>query len=321
MNDQFCRSCLGLLNSKETDPGYHAACCQELFGTDNSPLLPYSWSDLNSLAKKTVRNHVTVPGVQPKLSLHLEHETGASGKLTFVGMEGGYILKPPVSQYPEMPELEHVTMRMAKACGIETCPCGLIRMEDGQSSYISRRMDRVDGNKLHMEDMCQLTDRLTERKYSGSMEQVGSAILKHCDNAGFDALRFFDLSIFCFLTGNADMHMKNFSLIYDLESEVRLAAAYDLLPTVLLLPEDKDESALTLNGKKRKLQRSDFESFGNNLSLNTRQVANAFKRLKNGMESALELIDYSFCSDNTKKRYSALISERFRRLDLQMTRD
>lgn len=141
---------------------------------------------------------------------------------------------------------------------LDIAECGLINLDDGQRSYITRRMDRQNGWKLHMEDMCQLTDRVTEQKYRGSMEQVGKAVLKYCTNPVFDALRLFELALFCFLTGNSDMHLKNFSLLYTPGGEVNLSPAYDLLPTTLLLPEDTEESALTINGKKKKLNLNDF---------------------------------------------------------------
>ena len=315
MNEPTCRICLDRLGQGDSS-AYHEGCCRDLFNSPGPPVLPYSWDDLNALAEKVVRRHVTVPGVQPKLSLHLERARQPSGRLTLVGMEGEYILKPPTTDYPEMPELEHLTMQMARACGIETCPCGLISLEDGRWALIARRMDRIDGRKRHMEDMCQLTDRLTERKYSGSLEQVGKAILRFCDNALFDALRFFELNVFCFLTGNADMHRKNFSLIYDAGGEIRLAPAYDLVPTALLLPEDKEETALTLNGRKRRLKRKDFQALGLSLRLTEKQLANSMARLKAGIGRALRLLDDGFCLPETRRRYTDLILHRCVRAEM-----
>ncbi len=125
--------------------------------------------------------------------LHLERKSrGGTGRLTLVGFDGAYILKPPVERYPQIPELEHWTLLMARCFGIDTAECGLIALEDGQLCFITRRMDRDGARKLHMEDMCQLTDRLTAQKYRGSMEQVGRAILRYCSNPLFDAIRLFD---------------------------------------------------------------------------------------------------------------------------------
>lgn len=315
MNKSTCHICLQpLKNSKGL---YHDSCCKQLFGSSQPPVLPYAWKELNELAEKIVQQHVTVPGVQPKLSMHLERGgRQQDSRLTLVGLEGGYILKPPVVEYPEMPELEHLTMRIARCFGIATAECGLIPLDDGQLAFITKRMDRKGSDKLHMEDMCQLTDRLTEQKYRGSMEQVGKTILRCCDNSLFDALRFFEVSIFCFLTGNSDMHLKNFSLLYHPRGAVGLSPAYDLLPTQLLLPQDEEDSALTVNGRKKNLGRNDFMRLAESLRLTEKQVSNAFTRFFANHNVALQTLDNGFCSPDMKERYKALIGERAERLGM-----
>jgi serine/threonine-protein kinase HipA len=274
------------------------------------------------MAEQIVRSHVAVPGVQPKLSLHLE-SGGAreGGRFTLVGLEGGYILKPPVDRFPQMPELEHLTMRMAACFGIETADCGLIAMQEGHLALVVRRMDRVGVQKLAMEDMCQLTDRMTEEKYRGSLEAVGKKILQHCSHSGLDALRFFEVNLFSFLTGNSDMHLKNFSLIRSQAGEIRFSPAYDLLPTVLLLPEDTEESALTIHGRKKRLTRRDFLALGNALGLTERQIANALRRFEKGLSAAIPLISAGFCSEEMKARYQDLLERRWERLKKTNTRD
>jgi serine/threonine-protein kinase HipA len=237
------------------------------------------------------------------------------GCIRYNGIFAGNVrLKPPVEQYPQMPELEHLTLLMARRSGIAAAECGLIALEDGQLCFITRRMDRAGNRKLHMEDMCQLTDRLTEQKYRGSMEQVGRAVLRYCTNPLFDAIRLFDLTLFCFLTGNADMHLKNFSLLHEPGGEIRLSPAYDLLPTVLLLPEDREEMALTLNGKKRALKGDDFRQFGISMQLTDRQIENSFRRIGEALNAGLELIKRSICSEASKMRYRDLITVRASRL-------
>ena len=309
MNNPVCHICL---NSMERERGlYHDACCKSLFGSGQPPKMPYTWEQLNGLAEQIIRANVTVPGVQAKLSLHLDKGGRQQGsRFTLVGLEGGYILKPPVEEYPEMPELEHLTMRMAGVFGIQFAKCGLIPLEDGKLAYITKRMDRDGADKLHMEDMCQLTDRLTEQKYRGSMEQVGKAVLRHCSNPLFDALRLFELALFCFLTGNSDMHLKNFSLLYRPGGEINLSPAYDLLPTTLLLPSDLEETALTLNGKKKRLGPKDFMRFAESLRLTEKQVANAYSRFSGNLPSAFRLLDNGCCSEEMKERYRGLIKER-----------
>ncbi len=315
MSKSTCHICLQPLENAEGL--YHATCCKNLFGSTRAPVFPYAWKDLNELAEKIVSQHITVPGVQPKLSMHLERGGGRKdARLTLVGLEGGYILKPPVAQYPEMPELEHVTMRMAGCFGIATAECGLISLDGGQLAFITKRMDRDGSRKLHMEDMCQLTDRMTEQKYRGSMEQVGKAVLRYCDNSLFDALRFFEVAIFCFLTGNSDMHLKNFSLLYQPGGAVGLSPAYDLLPTQLLLPEDEEESALTLNGRKKRLGRNDFMRLAESLRLTEKQISNTFVRFAAHLDSALQTMEQGFCSTRMKERYKALIQMRAGRLEM-----
>ncbi|MCF7848856.1 MAG: HipA domain-containing protein [Kiritimatiellales bacterium] len=313
MNKDTCLVCLEPLEGEGM--GYHPACSKKLFDTANAPTLPYTWEQLNGLAEQIVRRNVTVPGVQPKLSMHLEkggHRQGS--RFTLVGLEGGYILKPPVAEYPEMPELEHLTMRMARCFGIATAECGLISLEDGQLAFITKRMDRDGMDKLHMEDMCQITDRLTEQKYRGSMEQVGKAVLRYCANPLFDALRLFEVTLFCFLTGNSDMHLKNFSLLYKPKGEVGLSPAYVLLSTKLLLPQDTDETALTLNGRKKRLGRKDFMRFAESLRLTYKQVANAYARFTSSFDEAFQTLEKGHCSMEMKSQYRELIQKRADRI-------
>lgn len=299
------------------DPLYHPACSEKLFGSHAVPSLQYTLSDLNRLAEKIVRQKVTVPGVQPKLSLHLERGLGpAGGRLTLVGLEGAFILKPPSAHYPDMPQLEHYTMQIAALTGLEVAPCGLIPLADGALAYITRRMDRTPTGPLHMEDMCQLTDKLTEQKYRGSMEQVGKALRSFSSNSGFDALRLFELTLFCFLTGNADMHLKNFSLLHERDGMIRLAPAYDLLPTKLLIPQDREEMALTLNGKKNRLRRSDFDTFGKSLRLTERQILNAYARLQRNLMKAMREMPRPFVSAEHRNEFDKLVRARLEGLRL-----
>ena len=316
MHKGICQICLHPLS--DSAGRYHEACCQKLFGSRQPPVFPYTWEQLNGLAEQVVRQQVTVPGVQPKLSMHLEspRSVGEHYRFTLVGMEGVYILKPPVERFPELPESEHLTMGLAQCFGLSTAACGLIELAGGRLCFVTRRMDRDGPSKLHMEDMCQLTDRLTEDKYRGSLEQVGKVILRHCDNPLFDALRLFELNVFCFLTGNADMHLKNFSLLYRLGGEVSLSPSYDLVPTVLFMPEDREETALTLNGRKRRLQRRDFDLFGLSLRLTEKQIENVYARFVKRLDAALQLIPCSFCSVELQQRYTALVRERALRLEL-----
>ena len=301
---------------KSIDGDFHAHCSLEFFGISEAPKLEYSLGQMSELAKNVVERSVAVPGVQPKLSLSLFKdalENGHSGRLTVVGALGGnYIFKPPSEHYPEMPQNEHVTMRIAEAFAIRTVPSSLIRLQSGELSYITRRIDRTaEGEKIHMIDMFQVLEVV--EKYKSSMERLGKAIGEHSQDILLDKLYFFELSVFSFLTGNNDMHLKNFSMI-NTGTKWVLSPAYDLLNVVIANPDDKEELALTLEGKKKKLRRENFERLGKVLELNDKQIEGVFKRFFNNKHVAMEWIDNSFLSDEYKTKYKELLEERYSRL-------
>jgi len=316
--EEKCLVCYEPLGSSKY--AYHPKCSMILFGQKTPPVLSYALSDLEKLAEGIIRNSVTVPGVQEKISLHLEETADSAGKLTLVGLWGDYILKPPVRKYPEMPEVEDLTMKLASALKIRTVPHGLIRLKSGELAYITRRLDRDGKRKVcNMEDMCQLTERLTEDKYRSSMEKIGKAISLFSSHPMFDISTFFDISLFCFITGNADMHLKNFSLYYETPDLIQLAPAYDLLSTRLLIPEknDSEEMALSLNGKKAKLKRHDFNVFAASLGLNEKQAGNAYARAAKHLPEMLQVIDKGFISDAKKDEFRTLIEDRAHRLGVR----
>ena len=288
----------------------HQRCIRDFYLTDMDARLPFSLSDIDAMAKEHVLAHITVPGVQKKLSLHLQKERGRARRLTVVGYRAAYILKPPSDVYPELPELEDATMHMAEACGIHVVPHGLIRFRSGERAYITRRVDRTrTGMKVHMEDLCQVGGRLTEHKYRGSVEQAGKMIWRYSAAPGLDRINFFELLIFCFLTGNADMHLKNFSLLHT-EEGPRLAPAYDLLPTKLLLPEDEEESALTVDGRKKNLTHAAYRRAAETLDIPSAAAEKAIEAILDAMPSAITILRSSFVSGESVARYEVLIAER-----------
>jgi serine/threonine-protein kinase HipA len=306
-----CLYCYQSLSEQEGD--FHASCCKKIFGTATPPELPFDETQVNDLAWKIIQSQTTVTGVQPKLSLNLtggEHKTDPK-RFTIVGLWGNYILKPPTANYPEMPEVEDLTMHLAQIAKIDIVPHTLIRLKSGQLAYITKRIDRVSAQKLHMEDMCQLTERLTEHKYQASYEQIGKAILKYSANPGLDIVNFCEIVLFSFLTGNADMHLKNFSLIYDLTNIPVLAPAYDMLSTALVNPIDDEDMALTLNGKKKRIKRKDFEHTFATLKLGAKQQSNIFLKMEKAKEKWLAFIQMSFLSEDFKNKYIRLINNRF----------
>ncbi len=307
-----CLYCYKELN-EQIESDFHEHCSLEFFGTKTAPLLSYSLNQMSELAKDVVERSVAVPGVQPKLSLSLVKDTmgdGNKGRLTVVGALGGnYIFKPPSEHYPEMPQNEHVTMRIAEAFGIHTVKSSLIRLQSGELSYITKRIDRTEnGEKIHMLDMFQVLEAFD--KYKSSMERVGKAIGEYSSDTLLDKLYFLELSIFSFLTGNNDMHLKNFSMI-NTNAKWVLAPAYDLLNVVIVNPGDKEELALTLEGKKKKLRRANFEWLGKVLELNEKQIESVFKRFINNKPVAIEWIDNSFLSNEYKEKYLVLFEERY----------
>ena len=306
-----CLYCYKPLGGNEKD--FHAACSRKMFGQPIAPVLPYTEDELEKLAEEVLKSQTAVTGVQAKLSLHLTggNDRNAPKRFTIVGLWGGYILKPASVTYPQLPEVEDLTMHLADLAKIKVVPHSLIRMQAGSLAYITRRIDRVKRSKLHMEDMCQLTERLTEDKYNGSYEQIGKAILKYSANPGLDVVNFCELVLFSYLTGNADMHLKNFSLLYEPGSGVNLAPAYDLLATAIVNPADDEQLALTLNGKKKRIRRSDFQAAFTTLRLDDKQQENIFKKMSKAKQKWLDFIDISFLSPDFKQQYKSLIDERF----------
>ncbi len=270
-----CLYCYEENNSGVLD--FHPSCCKKLFGVVQPPVLDYTFSEMSDLAEQVISNSVTVPGVQAKLSLHLDKKGSKPSKLTLVGLWGDYILKPPTANYPQLPENEDLSMHLAEIFKIKVVPHTLIRLKSGEMAYITKRVDRDKQGKLHMEDFCQLSERLTEDKYKASMEQLGKLILQYSSSPLLDALNFLELTIFSFLTGNADMHLKNFSLLDYRNGLTGLSPAYDLLSTRLVIPEkdDNEEMALTINGRKRKFKLQDFLVLGERLKLTEKQIQNS----------------------------------------------
>lgn len=295
---------------------FHEQCSIDFFGTKQQPVFEHSLKQMAELAKNVVERSVAVPGVQPKLSLSIVSDTiqdGTKGRLTVVGALGGnYIFKPPSDHFPEMPENEHLTMRIAEAFGINTVQSSLIRLQSGELSYITKRIDRTEtGEKIHMLDMFQITEAFD--KYKSSMEKIGKALDEFSDNTLLDKVYFLELGIFSFLTGNNDMHLKNFSMIHSGETWT-LAPAYDLLNVAIVNPDDTEELALTLEGKKKKLKWDHFKKLGINLGLNEKQLKGIAQRFQKNKPIAHQWIDNSFLSDAFKEEYKALLEERYHRL-------
>lgn len=309
------KKCLYCYKSLDTEiiGDFHEECNVAFFGVRQQPVFEHSLKQMAELAKNVVERSVAVPGVQPKLSLSIVDDTiqdTNKGRLTVVGALGGnYIFKPPSDQFPEMPENEHLTMRIAESFGIKTVSSSLIRLQSGELSYITKRIDRTEtGEKIHMLDMFQITEAFD--KYKSSMEKIGKVLNDYSDNTLLDKLEFFELAIFSFITGNNDMHLKNFSMIYIADTWT-LAPAYDLLNVAIIIPEDTEELALTIEGKKKKLKWEHFERLGKKLELNDKQISGVIKRFEKNKPKAIKWIDNSFLSSEYKQKYKTLLEERY----------
>jgi serine/threonine-protein kinase HipA len=308
-----CLYCYGPLDSRSTSE-FHERCSLKFFSSKTPPAFNYSMDQMAELARKVVERSVAVPGVQPKLSLTIVNEAFADdnrGRLTVVGALGGnYIFKPPSDHYPEMPQNEHVTMRIAEeAFGLRTVPSSLIRLQSGELAYITKRIDRtVEGEKIHMLDMFQILEAFD--KYKGSMERIGKALHSYSSNTLLDQLNYFELVLFSYLTGNSDMHLKNFSMI-NTGKDWTLAPAYDLLNVNIVNPDDDEEFALTLEGKKKKLKPEHFQHLAEGLGLNERQINNTYKRFLNASDKAYEWLDKSFLSIEYINAYKSLMDKRY----------
>lgn len=313
MNNKKCLYCYKALD-EATSSDFHEYCTLDFFGTKQQPLFEHSMTQMAELAKNVVERSIAVPGVQPKLSLSLVNDTiqeGNKGRLTVVGALGGnYIFKPPSDHFPEMPENEHLTMRIAEAFDINVVKSSLIRLQSGELSYITKRIDRTDTDeKIHMLDMFQITEAFD--KYKSSMEKIGKALNEYSDNTLLDKVYFLELAIFSFLTGNNDMHLKNFSMINKADQWI-LSPAYDLLNVAIINPDDSEELALTLEGKKKRIKWENFEQLGKLLDLNEKQIRGIKKRFLKNKTIALEWIENSFLSDQYKEKYKTLLEDRYK---------
>lgn len=307
-----CLYCYRPLEKGEKD--FHANCAKKFFGTKEVPILDYTCEDLEKLAIQVIKNQTSLTGVQPKLSLHLNEYEG-SQRLTIVGLWGGFICKPQTIQFAQMPETEDLTMHLAELAKIGVVSHTLMRMADNSLCYLTKRIDRSNsGEKAAMEDMCQLTERQTEYKYKSSYERIAQAIAQYSSMPKMDVINFFEVILFSWITGNNDMHLKNFSLFEPHDGNIRLTPAYDMMNAVILNSKDDEELALTLNGKKKKLKRSDFIISGQTMGIEQKTIERLIGKYVKLFPEMKKLIDNSFLNDRLKDKYAELITERIDRI-------
>lgn len=310
-----CLSCYQPLS----EGWHHPACAKKIFGKPHVPHLETTQEEVEHFAKIFLSQKLAVTGVQRKLSVQIDPKDQT--RFTILGaMGGGYILKPPSLEFLQLPEIEDLSMHLASCYGITVADHSLVRMGDGHLAFITRRFDRLDHKKIHVEDMCQLSEFHTEQKYRSSHEKIGKIIRQYSSNPGDDQLRFFEIVLFSFLIGNSDMHLKNFSLWRDPKTGfIRLTPAYDLLSTRLLLSEQEDpeELALTLNGRKNRLKAQDFVAFGQNLGIPTKVIKRSMDHMATQHPHCDDLIRWSFLAVELQEKLLEIMSERRRRLKIE----
>lgn len=304
-----CLYCYQELAEGEID--FHSRCAKKIFGSKTVPLLLYTQADIKQLAEQVVRSQTTLTGVQAKLSLDILSSADEPKRFTIVGLWGRYILKPQTELFNHLPEVEDLTMHLAELAKINVVPHSLVRFTDGELSYITKRIDRDSkGEKWAMEDMCQLSERLTEYKYKGSYEQIAKLIAQYSSVPKLDVVNFWEQVIFSWITGNADMHLKNFSLYSLRKGYHSLTPGYDMVSTALVMPEDTEELALALNGKKRKIKRSDFKVAMSGSGLEEKIIDNLFSKFGKVADKWFEFIDISFLPEEMKEQYKLIIQNK-----------
>ena len=252
---------------------------------------------------------MSIQGVQPKLSARLNVKDEV---FDIVDRGGEYILKPQNNFYPELPENESLTMKLAELIGIEVPLSGMIYSSDGKFTYFIKRFDRYGRNKkLSVEDFAQLAGKSRETKYEYSMEKVITLIDTFCTFPTIEKVKLFRLTIFNFLVGNEDMHLKNFSLITH-DNKVELSPAYDLLNTTIVVPRTQEEIALPIAGKKRNLtEKVLIDYFGKErLKLNDTIISQVLNKINSELSNWGKLITDSFLSKEMKEKYFELLEKR-----------
>jgi serine/threonine-protein kinase HipA len=306
-----CLLCYQALLEDQID--FHEKCLVKTFGFKKTPFIEIDPEELAQYAVKIIQKNTAITGVQPKLSLWLTKGI-KDIRFTVVDQKSNYIIKPQSQSYTALPENEDLCMHLAKHFGIETATHGLVRMSNGDLAYITKRFDRNLETKFSCEDLCQLTETLTEHKYRGSYEKTGKTIQKWSTQAGLDTINYFKLVVFCYVIGNADMHLKNFSMLEGLDGQFAISPCYDLVSTILVIKNENEQMALTVNGRKNKITKQDFEALGNQLSLTEKQIENVFQLFVKNLDASIWWMENSFLPKEHKSKIIKTVTKRIHQL-------
>lgn len=300
-----CPICL-LVSSKP-----HSSCVKALWGTTKEIQIEAFADEPQNIFKAIVLGQ-SLSGAQKKALFGLNR----SGILRR-SESPTHILKPE-GEFEEMPANEHLTMAAARFLNFKVPASGLFRVEGIPGFlYVTRRFDRGPAGQVWaFEDMAQLSQELAEDKDRASMELVAETIEKFASSPAIEFADFFRRTLFCFLTGNGDMHLKNWGLLYDLNLSLRkLAPVYDYLNVRASFPQEQVEMILPIGGKSRQLTRDDFYKFGLDvLRLNRAYIDKTFQSLATWVDCLSEFAERSALSRGRKERYLRVVQERYARL-------
>jgi serine/threonine-protein kinase HipA len=290
---------------------YDDKTLRAMFGKPIQPTIPIALNEISIEAQK-LAGKLSISGVQPKLSVRLDGD-----KLIPVETDGQYILKPQTQDFPELPQNEYLCMQMGKRFGLNTAQFVLLELSDGSPAYVVKRFDRFKKGrrieKLACEDMHQILGG--PDKYAGSHEQIAKVIKEHCRFAPLELQRLFEMTIFNFAIGNGDAHRKNFSLLTSEDGIVALSPAYDLVSSRLVIPEEDEELALSLNGKHNRLRRADFLAFAGHVGIETSYAEGKITDLLSLQDEFLGLIGHSMLTAKLQDRLKDILTERLSRLE------
>jgi serine/threonine-protein kinase HipA len=324
------KSCVELLETKfvlpkygkclicyeEADEIYHDQCMLSVFGKRIDPIINLDEQILKTLAKNQLNQKQVLAGVQKKLSLDFQSGQDKQVRMTVTNLWGRYIFKPK-GKPPHFPENEHLCLKLAESFKIKVEKSALIPTTTGDLGFVAKRFDRNDKrDEFHQEDFCQILDKPTYKKYNASLEQVGKVLKRHSDFPGDDLYRLYELTLFNFIIGNVDAHLKNLTLIYENNEGVKkiLSPAYDLLSTDLYIDDDNEESALAINGKKNKLERKDFLVLAKSFGISEKVHSTLLERFLQHLPQWHQLIDKSFLEEKKKAEFKNLIQEKIARI-------
>lgn len=268
-------------------------------------MINFGLENMSQEAQK-LTGKLSISGVQSKLSVKFDKKNNS----LIPAAEGGeYILKPQVSAFLNIPENEQCCMDIAEEFEINVPPHCLLPLKDGSWAYIVKRFDRESGVKIHQEDFSQILE--IEDKYKGSVEQIGRKLKEISTAPGYDVQLFFERVIFNFIIGNGDAHLKNYSISYKDKETIRLTPAYDIVCTKLIISEEED-SALTINGKRNKLRKDDFDKLADYLNIPIKIRYSKFEKCLGLMEG---IIKQSKIKIELQEEFFAIIKERLSRLE------